>query len=86
VLAAEIKKGGVKADDEQMSAVLSDYIEKVSRALALQSPEAAASGGGVMLKTAVTRIEREILDRLKNTECLVEYGLRGRGKAGEPVF
>jgi len=65
VLAAEIKKGGVKADDQQMSAVLSDYIEKVSRALALQSPEAAAPGGGVMLKAAVTRIEREILDRLK---------------------
>ena len=65
VLAAELKKGGVTADDEQMSAVLSDYIEKVSRALALQSPEAAASGGGTMLKAAVTRIEREILDRLK---------------------
>lgn len=65
VLAAEIKKGGVKADDEQMSAVLSDYIEKVSRSLALQSPEVGASGGGKMLKTAVTRIEREILDRLK---------------------
>ena len=66
VLAAEIKKGGVRTDDEQMSAVLSDYIEKVSRALALQSPEAAASGGGMMLKAAVTRIEREILDRLKS--------------------
>jgi hypothetical protein len=66
VLAAEIKKGGVTADDQQMSAVLSDYIEKVSRALALQSPEAAAPGGGVMLKAAVTRIEREILDRLKS--------------------
>jgi hypothetical protein len=66
VLAAEIKKGGAKADDEQMSAVLSDYIEKVSRSLALQSPEAVTSGGGKMLKTAVTRIEREILDRLKS--------------------
>lgn len=65
VLAAEIKKGGVKADDEQMSAVLSDYIEKVSRALALESPEAAAPGGGTMLTAAVTRIEREIIDRLK---------------------
>jgi len=66
VLAAEIKKGGVRTDDQQMSAVLSDYIEKVSRALALQSPEAAAPGGGVMLKAAVTRIEREIIDRLKS--------------------
>jgi hypothetical protein len=66
VLAAEIKKGGVKTDDEQMSAVLSEYIEKVSRSLALQSPEAASFGGGKMLKTAVTRIEREILDRLKS--------------------
>ncbi|MDA8415200.1 MAG: hypothetical protein M0023_15605 [Desulfobacteraceae bacterium] len=65
VLAAEIKKGGVKTDDQQMSAVLSDYIEKVSRTLALQSPEAAAPGGGSMLKAAVTRIEREIIDRLK---------------------
>ena len=66
VLAAEIKKGGVNTDDEQMSAVLSDYIEKVSRSLALQSPEIASSGGGKMLKSAVTRIEREILDRLKS--------------------
>ncbi len=65
LLAAEIKKGGVKADEQQMSTVLSDYIEKVSRALALESPEAAAKGGGVMLKAVVTRIEREILDRLK---------------------
>lgn len=65
VLAAEIKKGGVKADDEQMSAVLSDYIEKVSRAMALQAPEAVAAGGGRMLKSAVTRIEREIIGRLK---------------------
>jgi predicted metal-binding transcription factor (methanogenesis marker protein 9) len=66
VLAAEIKKGCVKIDDQQMSAVLSDYIERVSRALALQSPEAAAPGGGAMLKAAVTRIEREIIDRLKS--------------------
>ena len=66
VLAAELKKGGVATDDQQMSTVLSDYIEKVSRAMALQSPEAAAPGGGVMLKAAVTRIEREILERLKS--------------------
>ena len=65
VLASEIKRGGVTADDHQMSAVLSDYIEKVSRSLALQSPEVTANGGGVMLKAAVSRIEREILDRLK---------------------
>ncbi len=68
VLAAELNKGGVKSDDQQMSAVLSDYIEKVSRALALQSPEAAVPGGGVLLKSAVTRIEREILERLKSQD------------------
>ena len=66
VLAAEIKKGGVRTDDQQMSAVLSEYIEKVSRALTLQSPEAASHGGGMMLRTVVTRIEREILGRLKS--------------------
>lgn len=66
VLAAEIKKGGVRADQQQMSAVLSDYIEKVSRALALQAPETAAPGGGALLKAAVTRIEKEILERLKS--------------------
>lgn len=65
VLASEIKKGGVKTDDQQMSAVLSDYIEKVSRTLALQAPEVSAPSGGVMLKAAVSRIEREILERLK---------------------
>ncbi len=65
VLASEIKKGGVTVDDHQMSDVLSDYIEKVSRSLALQSPEVSASGGGVMLKAAVSRIEQELLERLK---------------------
>ncbi|MDK9718953.1 MAG: hypothetical protein OEL57_13780 [Trichlorobacter sp.] len=64
VLASEIKKGGVAADEQQMSALLSDYIEKVSRSLALQSPEVSANGGGVMLQAAVSRIEREIVDRL----------------------
>ncbi|MCE1227066.1 MAG: hypothetical protein LWW87_11350 [Geobacteraceae bacterium] len=64
VLASEIKKGGVVADEQQMSALLSDYIEKVSRSLALQSPEVSANGGGVMLQAAVSRIEREIVDRL----------------------
>ncbi len=64
VLAAEIKKGGVRTDDQQMSAILSEYIEKVSSALALQSPEAAAHGGGMLLKAVVARIEREILARL----------------------
>src|ERR1039457_336127 len=49
-----------------MSAVLSDYIENVSRALALQSPEVTSHGGGKMLKAAVTRIEREIIGRLKS--------------------
>jgi len=65
VLAAELKKGGVRTDDQQMSAILSEYIEKVSCALALQSPEAASRGGGTLLKAVVTRIEREILTRLK---------------------
>ena len=64
VLASEIKKGGVTADEQQMSALLSDYIEKVSRSLALQSPEVTTNGGGVMLQAAVSRIEREIVDRL----------------------
>ena len=68
VLAAEIKNGGVAVDDQQMSEVLSDYIEKVSRSLALQSPEVSGSGGGVMLKSAVSRIEQEILERLKTQE------------------
>ncbi len=66
VLAAEIKKGGVSTDDQQMSAILSDYIEKVSTALALQSSEVSARGGGMLLKAVVTRIEREILNRLKS--------------------
>ncbi|HTP63854.1 MAG TPA: hypothetical protein VMJ66_00585 [Geobacteraceae bacterium] len=65
VLAAEIKKGGVRTDDQQMSSILTEYIEKVSTALALQSPEVAARGGGMLLKAVVARIEREILARLK---------------------
>jgi len=64
VLASEIKKGGVAADEQQMSALLSDYIEKVSRSLALQSPEVTSNGGGMLLQAAVSRIEREIVDKL----------------------
>jgi len=66
VLSAELKKGGVRTDEQQMSAVLCEYIEKVSRALTLQSPETESKGGGLMLKAVVTRIEREILGRLKS--------------------
>ena len=66
VLAAEIKKGGVRTDDQQMSEILSEYIEKVSTALALQSPEVSSRDGGMLLKAVVERIEREILDRLKS--------------------
>jgi len=40
----------------------------VSRTLALQSPEVSTNGGGVMLKSAVSRIEQEILERLKTQE------------------
>lgn len=68
VLAAEIKKGGVRTDDQQMSAVLSEYIEKVSSALALQSPEVSSRGGGMLLQAVVTRIEREILARLHSQD------------------
>jgi hypothetical protein len=68
VLAAEIKRGGVSTDDQQMSEILSEYIEKVSAALALQSPEASSRDGGMLLKGVVERIEREILDRLKSQD------------------
>lgn len=68
VLASEIKKGGVTADDQQMSAVLSDYIEKVSKTLALEAPEVSRYGGGTMLKAAVSRIEQELMERLKNQD------------------
>lgn len=66
VLASEIRKGGVAVDERQLSDVLSEYIERVSRSLALQSPEVARSGGGAMLRGAVSRIEQELLERLKS--------------------
>lgn len=65
VLAAEIKNGGVAVEEQQMSELLSDYIEKVSRSLALQSAEASGHAGGGLLKSAVSRIEQELLERLK---------------------
>lgn len=65
ILASEIRNGGVQTDENQLSVVLSDYIERVSRALALQSAEAVSPGGGGMLKAAVSRIEQELLARMK---------------------
>ncbi len=89
VLASEIKNGGVTADEQQMSAVLSDYIEKVSRTLALQSPEVSSNSGGVMLKSAVSRIEQEILERLKtqkiSPDTITEVARNLAGQFSETV-
>ena len=65
ILASEIRNGGVQTDEHQLSVVLSEYIERVSRALAVQSAETVSPGGGGMLKAAVSRIEQELLERMK---------------------
>lgn len=65
VLASEIRKSS-KQDDTQLSTLLTDYIEKVSRSLTLDSKDVAQKDGIHLLKSTIGKIEADLVERLKN--------------------
>lgn len=64
VLAAEIKTSG-KEDQFQLSRILSDYVETVSTSMTLDTVETSPSQGSQGLERIVTRIQKQLVDRLK---------------------
>jgi len=64
VMASEIGKG-VSGDDSQLSAMLTEYIEKVSTGIALQSGELSKESGKAALQQMLQKLETGLLDELK---------------------
>lgn len=65
LLASEMKRSAA-GDETVLSQVLTDYVERISGKMALDSPEAAGRDGGRALRTAVSRIEKELVERLRS--------------------
>jgi GGDEF domain-containing protein len=65
VLASEIRKSS-QQDDAQLSTLLTDYIEKASRSLSLDSKDVAHKDGIHLLKSTIGRIEADLVEGLRN--------------------
>lgn len=65
LLAAEIRKN-TSDDANQVSGVLSDYIERVSRSLSLKSKEVSGTDGLKFIKTTITAIQKDLVEKLKS--------------------
>lgn len=65
VMASEIRKG-TQEDDAQLSTMLTDYIEKVSTAMALKSNQLSTDDGGKVLKQMLEKLELQLVDNLKS--------------------
>jgi hypothetical protein len=64
VLASEIRHGGA-ADQFELTKILGDYVESVSSRMAIETAESATPGRGQNLEKIVTRMEKQLLGRLK---------------------
>jgi len=64
ILASEIRKT-TRQDSAQLSAMLTDYVEQVSRSLALESKEMASREGIHLVKATIGRIEKDLVEKLK---------------------
>lgn len=64
VMASEIGKG-VQDDDAHLSSMLTEYIEKVSTGIALQSGELSKESGKAALQQMLQKLETGLLDELK---------------------
>jgi hypothetical protein len=64
ILASEIRKTSHQ-DTAQLSSMLTDYVERVSRSLALESKEIASREGIHLVKATIGRIENDLVDKLK---------------------
>jgi hypothetical protein len=65
VMASEIRKG-TQDDDEQLSTMLTDYIEKVSTTMALKSNQLSPDDGGKVLREMLEKLELQLVDNLKS--------------------
>jgi hypothetical protein len=64
VLASEIRKTA-HHDTAQLSSLLTDYVEKVSRSLALESKDMTTREGIHLVKATIGRIETDLVEKLK---------------------
>lgn len=64
-LASEINNG-TNQDDAQLSAVLCEYVEKVSSSIALESKEIQGPQGNRALGKIITHVESQLVDKLKS--------------------
>ena len=64
VMASEIRKG-TREDDAQLSAMLTDYIEKVSTSMALDSRAVSEKQGSDVLRQMLGKLESRLLENLK---------------------
>lgn len=64
VLASEIRKT-THHDTAQLSSLLTDYVERVSRSLALESKDMATREGIHLVKATIGRIETDLVEKLK---------------------
>lgn len=64
VMASEIRKG-TREDDAQLSSMLTEYIEKVSTSMALESHELDTKGNTTVLKQMLEKLEKQLLDSLR---------------------
>lgn len=65
-LASEIRKG--TGDEQILSDLLVDYIERIGSKIALESTENSAAAPGESLRQVVSGVEAELLSRLKNKD------------------
>jgi hypothetical protein len=64
ILASEIRKT-TRQDTAQLSSLLTDYVERVSRSLALESKDMASRDGIHLVKATIGRIETDLVEKLK---------------------
>jgi hypothetical protein len=64
ILASEIRKSSA-GDANQVSTLLTDYVERASRTLTLQSKEVASNDGIKFLKTTISTVQKELVEKLR---------------------
>ncbi len=65
VLASEIRKSAI-ADDAQLSSLLTDYIERVSKSLGLESDNVIRGDGMRVIRQTISGIQDNIVDKLRS--------------------
>jgi hypothetical protein len=64
ILASEIRKKTI-GDTNQVAGLLTDYVERVSRTLSLESKEIAGTEGIKFLKTTISTIQKDLVEKLR---------------------